>query len=496
MSAVWQRLYPSSLKGRIILLFILSLAAAQVLTVAAVAFKRQKDFERSETALALAQFAAQVAALSDDPAIVPPAPVEPPLSSMDRIWISRTNILQDVGLAPEAWLEDDLHAALRELGVVGIEEIFAAHETYRDRPPVRLPDDPNPLPQVFDDQGEPKSLPLEAFFAVRVPNVEGWILGRLRSSPPPPPILMSDVLLNGLLLAVVCTIGVFALSVNISNALDALCRATERIGAADLPENEIRRFPRGIRNLFAAYDRMNRRITELLEEKDVMLGAIGHDLRTPLTSLRLTIERMGPPAEQQRAVAAIDQVTRTLEDILEFARAGRIDEPTTRVDLGMLVADIVADYEDRGAEIALDCPSRVVMACRPGSIRRMVENVVNNALAYGGEARLWLGIEHGAAVLHVQDEGPGIPEDAKAALMQPFKRGEDSRSRSTGGSGLGLTIAVMIARAHGGELTLTNRSPRGTLVEIRLPAPETWRKPSARAAVRSSPSEATPARGR
>lgn len=495
MRVVLKHFHLSGLKGRIILLFILSLAATQILTMAAVAFKRQQDFERSETALALAQFAAQVAALTADPAIAPPAPVDPPLSSMDRIWIAPNNVLQDVGLAREAWLEDDLGAALLELGILGIEEIFAAHETYRDRPPVRLPDDSDPLTWLYDDHGKRKPLPLEAFFAVRVADVEGWILGRLRSSPPPPPILLSDILLNGLLLAVVCGIGVYALSVNISGALDALCRATERIGAADLSEDEIRRFPRGIQDLFAAYDRMNGRITELLEEKDVMLGAIGHDLATPLTSLRLTIEQMGPPAEQQRAVAAIDQVAHTLADILEFARAGRTDEPMTRIDLGMLVADIVADYEERGAMITLDCPCRVVMACRPGSIRRMVENVVNNALTYGGEAKLRLVVEDGVALLHVADEGPGVPEEEPAALLKPFRRGEGSRSRSTGGSGLGLTIAVMIVRAHGGDLTLTNRRPRGTLVEIRLPVLQSVNQSPPIPAAQPSPSEATAAQG-
>lgn len=216
--------------------------------------------------------------------------------------------------------------------------------------------------------------------------------------------------------------------------------------------------PEDVYRLITAHNALEARITALLDEKDVMLGAIGHDLKTPLSALRVRIESVEDATERARMAATIEDITRSLDDILSLARVGRPGDPLERVDLTALAAQIVEEFEDMGEPASLTPGARLTASIRPTWIRRALRNLISNALRYGGAARVALDQADGWLRITVEDDGPGIPPADLERMLEPFTRGEASRNRTTGGAGLGLTLARAIAEQHGGTLTLTNRA--------------------------------------
>ncbi|QZD91073.1 two-component sensor histidine kinase [Qipengyuania aurantiaca] len=226
--------------------------------------------------------------------------------------------------------------------------------------------------------------------------------------------------------------------------------------------------PEDVRRLIAAHNAMEARIGAMLDEKDVMLGAIGHDLKTPLAALRVRVEGVIDEVARARMVDSIEDITQTLDEILALARVGKSDAPPERTDLAALAAGVVEEFEDTGESVALEA-ARVVAPVHLTWLKRGLRNLVSNALRYGGDARVVVTTEGWEAVLRVEDNGPGIPEDRIADMMEPFTRGEASRNRATGGAGLGLTLARAVAEQHGGRLVLANRPEGGLVAELRLP---------------------------
>jgi signal transduction histidine kinase len=255
----------------------------------------------------------------------------------------------------------------------------------------------------------------------------------------------------------------------LSRPLRDLTNAASRVGAAADPEEVAVRGPGDVKQTLEAFNAMSRRVSQLLGEKDVMLGALGHDLRTPLASLRIRMETMEPESERLKAIRTIEEATQLLEDILELARQGRSNEPVQTMDLSILVRDVVEDYSETGAPVTLAASDKAPVACRPVLFRRALRNLIDNAVAYGACARLSVSKSGGDVLVRIEDDGPGMSAEAMATAGRPFVRGEASRSRSTGGAGLGLTLADAIAKAHGGELKLENREPQGLVATIRLP---------------------------
>ncbi|MEM6856942.1 MAG: HAMP domain-containing sensor histidine kinase [Pseudomonadota bacterium] len=243
--------------------------------------------------------------------------------------------------------------------------------------------------------------------------------------------------------------------------------------------------PADTRRLIAAHNAMEARIAALLDEKDVMLGAIGHDLKTPLAALRVRIESVPEEAQRTRMADSIEDITRTLDDILSLARIGRAREEADKaeaVDVDALADSVVEEFEDIGDPVTLEPDhsrsGRLVARVQVTWLKRALRNLVSNAVRYGGEARVMVLVRESAQgrtiVLRVMDKGPGIPEDQLADMLEPFKRGDASRSRATGGTGLGLTLARAIAEAHDGELAIENLYEGGRIAgltaEIRIPA--------------------------
>ena len=272
------------------------------------------------------------------------------------------------------------------------------------------------------------------------------------------------------LLYIVLVGGLALLLRRITRPLAALTRRLETFARTRETDGQLEPSgPEDTRRLIAAHNAMEGSIAALLDEKDVMLGAIGHDLKTPLAALRVRIESVPDDAERGRMAATIEDITRTLDDILSLARVGRPTDPLEVTDLGALVAAVVEEFEDMGEPVTLGETVRIALPLRATWLRRALRNLLGNALRYGERASVSLRREGDEAVVRIEDEGPGIPKAELASMTEPFTRGEASRNRATGGAGLGLSIAKAIAEQHGGRLVLANRPEGGLRVELRLP---------------------------
>jgi len=305
--------------------------------------------------------------------------------------------------------------------------------------------------------------------ALKRSGTDGWMIARV-PIPPRQRDVMGSILLQTAVIYILLVGLHFLLLRRITRPLAALTERTETFARTQSVDGQLAPDgPHDVRRLIAAHNAMEARIAALLDEKDVMLGAIGHDLKTPLAALRVRIESVEDEGERAKMAAGIEDITRSLDDILSLARVGRASEPPERVDLAALTAAVVEEFEDMGDPVTLGETARIALPIHITWLRRALRNLIANAVRYAGGAEVALLHEGGRAILRVDDEGPGIPEERIAEMTEPFTRGEVSRNRETGGAGLGLTLARAIAEQHGGELLLVNRPAGGLRAEIRLP---------------------------
>ena len=309
--------------------------------------------------------------------------------------------------------------------------------------------------------------------AIHMPEGE-WLVARV-FVPPGEPMLIASLIGQTLLIYAVL-VGAIALMLRrITRPLATLTGRLERFaetrdaGGQLAPEG-----PDDIRRLIVAHNAMEGRIAALLDEKDVMLGAIGHDLKTPLAALRVRIENVEDERERSRMAATITDITQSLDDILSLARAGHAREAREMTELSALVASLVEEYEDMDEPVTLETSTRIVLPLRATWLRRAIRNLIDNALRYGHLTRVSLGRDGTSAVIRIDDDGPGIAEQDMARMFEPFTRGDPSRNIGTGGAGLGLALARAIAEQHGGTLVLTNRraadgGTAGLTAILRLP---------------------------
>ena len=227
--------------------------------------------------------------------------------------------------------------------------------------------------------------------------------------------------------------------------------------------------PSDVRDLIAAFNGYRARIAAMLSDKDRMLGAVGHDLRTPLASLRVRVEQVEDETLRDKMIASIEEMTAMLADILALARSGAGTEAQERIDLGALLGDLAGVFREQGKDVSLGTVAPAAARARPMLLRRALRNLTDNALAYGVRARLSVAVEGGLARIIVSDDGPGLTAEQIATLIEPFARGEQSRNRATGGAGLGLSIARDIAEGEGGRLALAARAEGGLDAIIELP---------------------------
>jgi len=227
--------------------------------------------------------------------------------------------------------------------------------------------------------------------------------------------------------------------------------------------------PQEVSAVAQAFNDMNGRITRMLMDKDAMLGAIGHDLRTPLTSLRIRAENLEQSKDRDRMIDSIEHLARMLDGILELSKIGGNKEAPVLTDVTALIMTIVEEFEDLGADVRLTSTGRIQSTLRPHMFMRLLRNLIENAVKYGERARLSVELVPSEVVIQVDDDGPGLAAGVIDRLLKPFERLDMSRNSLTGGAGLGLSIAKMIADLHGASLHFQNRRDGGLRTTIRLP---------------------------
>ncbi|MBB4004784.1 ATP-binding protein [Aurantimonas endophytica] len=245
----------------------------------------------------------------------------------------------------------------------------------------------------------------------------------------------------------------------ITRPLRQLTRATETLGRGEAVTPLQESGPEDIRRMAEAFNRMQERLHRFVEDRTRMLAAIGHDLRTPLTTLRLRAELVEDAELQEKMLATIAEMQAMTDATLSLVRQETNSEPTRTIDLSALVESICEDLAEIGQKVSFVGSERLNYRCRPEGLRRSIRNLIENAVRYAGHAEVRLVSTRSAIEIVVEDEGPGIPLERIEEVFAPFFRLEGSRSRETGGIGLGLSIARAIARQHGGDIVLSPRQP-------------------------------------
>lgn len=286
--------------------------------------------------------------------------------------------------------------------------------------------------------------------------------------PGPRPLPLSS--LAGALVSVLAVgAGAALVSRQIGRPLADLADAAQKLGAGDTRVTAPVSGPGDVRRASAAFNAMAGRLGRQITRQRQMLWALSHDLRTPITALRLRAELIEDDAARQRLLAPINEMERLTEQALALARAGASEEARTRVDLAEIARTLCGELADLGVNIQADAPAPVMVECRPSEIARALRNLAENASKYGGAGVMKVYRDTpGEVVAEVVDQGPGVPEALLAKLAEPFFRADEARTTADG-AGLGLAIAQAIADSHGGKLIFANLSPRGFSAKLSLP---------------------------
>jgi signal transduction histidine kinase len=253
-----------------------------------------------------------------------------------------------------------------------------------------------------------------------------------------------------------------------NRSLNRLARAADAIGkdpaSAPLPESG----PSELRGVIAAFNRMQERVRRYLVERGRLLGAISHDLKTPITRLRLRAEMLPDPELRAKMLRDLDEMQSMVGATLDFFSAVGRDGQRQPVDVGALIESVCEDRRDAGQALSVRGAPLAPYRADPQALRRCLENLIENAIRYGAAADIEICDSPDELRIAIQDRGPGIPEPELERVFEPFYRLEGSRNVASGGTGLGLSIARNIARWHGGDVTLRNAAP-GLVAELALP---------------------------
>ncbi len=322
-------------------------------------------------------------------------------------------------------------------------------------------------PEMADGDEQPRS------FSIGLPDGTGLDVvlapGALGTPPPRPiPLLViATIILIGL------NIGALSLwaSRGISAPLARFATAAEEFSIDRDPSPLREEGPVEVRIAARALNRLRDRIHTLFADRTRMLAAISHDLRTPITRMRLRVEFIEDDALRGQLTRDLEHMDAMVQGALSYLRDAGGQEQRAAFDLSSLLQTIADEFGDMGQDVRYDGPRQAVFVGNTHQFERALTNLVENAVRYGREVRLRLREEAGALLIEVADDGPGIPEGDRARLLEPFMRGDEARGRvGSEGFGLGLAIALSIVAAHDGELTLHDNLPRGLLVRIALPA--------------------------
>jgi signal transduction histidine kinase len=289
--------------------------------------------------------------------------------------------------------------------------------------------------------------------------------------PLPRQIFVELAMLTAFLAAVL-----FVMARTITRPLSELATAAEAVGRGERRAPLRETGARELREATHAFNAMQERLHRYLDSRTRVLAAMSHDLRTPLTRLRLRVESLDDDDLRKRFSGDLDEMSGMIEGALKLFRGLNHDEPDQAVDAAALLETLRSEFAELGATVTVDAADGVNAVTKPAALKRCLTNLISNAVKYAGQAAVSARLEGGELVLRIEDDGPGIPEGQLEQVFEPFYRVEGSRSADTGGIGLGLGIARDIAQALGGTLKLANRAPHGLEAVLRIPIGEAPRR--------------------
>ncbi|MBW1250667.1 HAMP domain-containing histidine kinase [Pseudomonas tolaasii] len=430
----WRLGWPRTLASQLSLIFLISLVCAHGLSFSAQFYER---YISARTAM-LGNLENDV---STSVAILDRLPAEERASWLPRIDRQNYRYLLDAGETGKPMSSDDVpmaatsisdalgeHYALTFRDIPGMQKHFQAHLTLADGNPITIDVRPAALPVAY-------WLPVVLVLQLALLLGCTWIAVRLAIRP-----------------------------------LTRLARAVETLDPNAHPTPLDEQGPTEVAHAAAAFNEMQQRIAEYLKERMQILAAISHDLQTPITRMKLRAEFMEDCAERDKLWSDLSEMEHLVREGVAYARSVHgATEASHRIDLDAFLDSLVFDYQDMHKQVSLSGKSAVVLDTRPHALRRVLVNLVDNALKFAGSAELEVGsTPAGELSIKVLDRGPGIAEDELVQVMQPFYRVESSRNRGTGGTGLGLAIAQQLAVAVGGSLRLSNRVGGGLCAEVRV----------------------------
>jgi signal transduction histidine kinase len=439
------RLWPLSLANQLGLLLVGAVVIAQVATFAVLTSDRSDVRRGAVRTHAVDRLVTLVHALE----AAPTAPVNGILAAFDtrrhRFWISGKPAVEDAAMdEDESRLADRVKRRLKRANTDARAALVERQESKR----------------VLRHSKRPQAIQLSIKLAD----------GRWLNEEAPFHLGWGRRAFEILLASIFAILVVVMLAVRwITRPMRALASATEKLGRGEAIEPLTATGPREVKALVDTFNVMQERLHRFVVDRSRTAAALSHDLRTPITALRLRAELIEDDELRFAIVRTLSDMQRMIDATLALARDEATSEETRSVDLVALLDAIADDCSAAGSEVTIDAPEQLPFRCRPVALRRAIGNLIENAVRYGNRARVTL--EHGGdhVSILVDDDGPGLPSDKLTEVFEPFVRIEQSRSEETGGIGLGLAIARSTMRAHGGNVLLTNRSEGGLRAEISLP---------------------------
>jgi len=476
--AFLSRLWPKRLMGQTVLLVLLALFSAQVIS-ALIVRSEARSFYRGAEVRFLAERVAPYATLMQDTPAGRRAQLATALSNRRfSIWLSDNAAVSpppsdaDRDDDDNRWRSRDLAARIAaEMGNRRAEHIRVFHKGDEDGR-----NDHHAMARLMhnymnDDKLSEQVRHSDTVVSVALEDGGQWMNAALITRPARRLIRADAWITFVLAAAAISLIVVFALR-RITRPLGALSEAASKLGRGEdvAPLNE--EGPADVKDAIRAFNEMQDRLRKFVGERTKMLAAVSHDLRTPITALRLRAEMLDDTEAGERMIQTLTEMQDMIEATLAFAREESSDERTLPCNLGALLEAVTADLQTVGYEVELSVTRPVTYPCRALAIRRALSNLIENAAIYGKRVHVILMYVDRAPAIVIEDEGPGIPEDQMERMFEPFVRLEASRSAETGGSGLGMSIARDIVRRHGGSISLENRDEGGLRVTVSLPAIE------------------------
>jgi signal transduction histidine kinase len=284
----------------------------------------------------------------------------------------------------------------------------------------------------------------------------------------PTPAWPIEIMIAAVIAVVLASAGAAFMARRVVRPLSELTKAAANVAVGSGTPHVAEQGPDDVRNAAIAFNTMAAKVTRTLESQRHLLSAVGHDLRTPITAMRINLEFVTDDELRDGLMRNLDELQALTEQVLAAAKGAGGEKPR-QVDLSALVESLCTDLDELGEPVSWTNHSPAPISCRPNEIKRAVRNLVENAVAYGRKAEVRISDTSDGYDVLVEDEGPGIPEGDHQRVFEPFVRLESSRNVATGGTGLGLTLVKAIAEGHGGAVRLENRPGGGLRARMHLP---------------------------